>query len=322
MSAIANQWTGNGLADGTTITSANVNTTGNGSTVSGGFTTGTATMVTEGDGFRVETSTTTAIRRIDCTISGTAVRVQVKTTIRARPATANSNIFVIRDGSTSFVQFYVTPAGVAGVLMTGIGPSGAETPALAVGDTVLVDLVVTQSASPTTTNGRVFYRLRNLTNTSWNTTGEFFFDSGYAVNAGTVTYTAVRFGKMQSETLPAPGLLYEFPGWETITVSPSDTSEAAAKTYFADAPTSNTPLATPVVALGTTTNPTTVGGSNGSQVVTWGAVSGATSYVAYRAPGNSPAQGDFVQVATAVTSPYTFTGLSAGTYSFGIRAKA
>lgn len=81
-------------------------------------------------------------------------------------------------------------------------------------------------------------------------------------------------------------------------------------------------LPTPVVTLGTTTNPSTIGGTNGSQVVTWPAVSGATSYVAYIANGSSPAQGDFTQVAAGVTSPYTFTGLAAGTYSFGIRAKA
>lgn len=82
-----------------------------------------------------------------------------------------------------------------------------------------------------------------------------------------------------------------------------------------------TPLATPTVTLGTTTNPTTVGGTNGSQVVTWGAVTNATTYDAYIASNTSPAQGDFTLVASAVTSPYTFASLSAGSYAFGIKAK-
>jgi hypothetical protein len=80
-------------------------------------------------------------------------------------------------------------------------------------------------------------------------------------------------------------------------------------------------LSTPTVTLGTTTNPTTAGGTNGSQVVTWGAVSNATSYDAYKATKGSPAQSDFTLVASGVTSPYTFTSLAAGTYSFGIMAK-
>jgi hypothetical protein len=57
-------------------------------------------------------------------------------------------------------------------------------------------------------------------------------------------------------------------------------------------------------------------------VVTWRAVTDAVSYEAWQAAGSSPAQGDFVRVATGVTSPYEFTGLSAGTYSYGIKAKA
>jgi len=80
------------------------------------------------------------------------------------------------------------------------------------------------------------------------------------------------------------------------------------------------PLTTPTVTLGTTTNPTTVGGTNGSQVVSWGAVTNATTYDAYKATKASPLQSDFTLVAAGVTSPYTFTGLGAGTYSFGILA--
>lgn len=81
-------------------------------------------------------------------------------------------------------------------------------------------------------------------------------------------------------------------------------------------------LATPTVTVGTIVNPTTVGGSNGSVAVSWPAVAGATSYDAYRATGATPSQGDFVLVASGVTSPYNFTGQTQGTRSYGIKAKA
>ena len=80
-------------------------------------------------------------------------------------------------------------------------------------------------------------------------------------------------------------------------------------------------LATPVVTLGAATNPSTIGGTNGSQVVSWSAIPNAVAYDAYLAIGSSPTQGNFNLVASNVTSPYTFNGLGAGTYSYGIRAR-
>ena len=84
----------------------------------------------------------------------------------------------------------------------------------------------------------------------------------------------------------------------------------------------STPLDTPVVTLGAATDPTTIGGTDGTQTVSWPAVTDAASYEAYIAAGSTPAQGDFTLVASGVTSPYTFTGLAAGTHSYGIKAKA
>jgi len=69
-------------------------------------------------------------------------------------------------------------------------------------------------------------------------------------------------------------------------------------------------------------NPTTIGGTNGKQTVTWSAVANAASYEAWIAHSTSPAQGDFTLVATGVTSPYQFTGLPAGTHAYGVKAKA
>jgi hypothetical protein len=84
----------------------------------------------------------------------------------------------------------------------------------------------------------------------------------------------------------------------------------------------STQLSTPSVSSGTIVNPTTVGGSNGTAVATWSAVANATSYEAWKANNGTPAQGDFTLVATGVTSPYTFTGLTGSTWALGIKAKA
>ena len=80
-------------------------------------------------------------------------------------------------------------------------------------------------------------------------------------------------------------------------------------------------LPTPVITLGASTRPTTAGGSNGTQVVTWASIPGAAGYDAYWAEGNTPSQGSFIKVGNNVSSPYTFTGLSAGVQSVGIKAK-
>jgi hypothetical protein len=82
------------------------------------------------------------------------------------------------------------------------------------------------------------------------------------------------------------------------------------------------PLATPVLTVASKTNPTTAGGTDGKAIVSWAAVAEAVSYEAWRAPGTTPAAGDFVRVAQGVTSPYTFAGLGASAYTVGIRAKA
>lgn len=84
----------------------------------------------------------------------------------------------------------------------------------------------------------------------------------------------------------------------------------------------NYPLGTPAVAAGTTTQPSTASSTDGSQVVSWSAITGATGYDAYTANKASPLQTDFTLFASNVTSPYTFGSLSQGTYSFGIQAKA
>lgn len=95
-------------------------------------------------------------------------------------------------------------------------------------------MVCALSATPTTSNGRVFYRVQNLTDPEWADGGEFFWDSLYTRNLGVANFTQARFGKIG--TFDISSLLTESPGWESITVNPAHVSPTEAKAYFADAP--------------------------------------------------------------------------------------
>jgi hypothetical protein len=79
-------------------------------------------------------------------------------------------------------------------------------------------------------------------------------------------------------------------------------------------------LPTPVLTISSQQNPSSIGGSDGAITVTWSAVAGAGSYTAGIADGYDQT-GSFTTVSTNATSPYTFTGLSAGQYTIAIRAE-
>lgn len=66
-------------------------------------------------------------------------------------------------------------------------------------------------------------------------------------------------------------------------------------------------------------NPSTVGGSDGAMTLTWDPVDDADRYEVSLAPGLAAETGFVVQSADA-TSPYSITGLSAGPYTWGVRA--
>jgi len=79
------------------------------------------------------------------------------------------------------------------------------------------------------------------------------------------------------------------------------------------------PLPTPVVTVIDENLPTTPGGSNGSIIVTWPAVSGAGHYEAEIANGHDSTGGWVTDDLTA-TSPHTFSGLESGLYTVAITA--
>ena len=243
------RWTGNGLADGTVITAANVNAPGNGATVTFSAA-GTGTITTEGYGFRVRDAASTGIRRLDAAVSGTGERVQVGITPGEFPD-VTATFVAVRTSSAAQVSLLLNTDGSIQISANGV-VAASKTPVVAAGDTLLIDLVVAQHTSPTTSNGRVFYRVRNLTNTSWATGGEFFYDSGYTRNIGTSAYASIRYGKMSTEVIGSTGILYEHLGWEPISVSTADTSREQAEAYF---------LAPAVIAV-TATGGVTLGGSS------------------------------------------------------------
>jgi hypothetical protein len=84
-------------------------------------------------------------------------------------------------------------------------------------------------------------------------------------------------------------------------------------------PDGNTRLATPATTPSTKTNATAPGATDGTQVVTWAAVPNATAYTVQVATGASATTG-FVTRTTTATSPYTVTGLGAGTYTIRVIA--
>lgn len=330
MSVIANQWTGDGLAEDTPITSANVATAGNFTGTAVTWTRGVSsspaptTFTTKNHGMRY-VGAVSSVGDIRGTFAvSNAIRLQLKVTAGD-----------ITTAAADILQGRVSASGAraGGILVdqnrlpyinnSSNATQGSKGPALALSDTVLLDMVIVQDATaPTTTNGRIFARIKNLTNTTWNGAGELFYDTGYTTNTGagglTQAYAGQNGGGVLGSTNPWD---FEFFGIEPITVSTSDTSATAAKAYFADAPTVSTPLSTPVVSLGAKTTPTTVGGTDGTQVITWPAVSGASTYDAFVANSSTPAQEDFVRVGTNVTSPYTVTDLAPGAHAYGVKAR-
>lgn len=323
---ITQQWTGNGLADGTVINAGNVNSAGNGTTVTRSYS-GTATWTTVGDGFNVTTATAADIARLDAssgitTASGLITQLRFDADIT--PA-ATVELLQVRNNAGSPATVCTLNYNAARTLQfTGSGTLNASslTPAVAVNDELLIDLVTALHTSPTTSNGRIFYRVKNLTNLSWATSGEFFYDTGYTVNLGVATLNHVRFGKVSTAAaLPSPGLNWQFLGWQQATVLTSDTSTAQAKAYFADAPATVVQLGTPATTYVTKVDPTTVGGTDGSVTVSWAAVPNAAAYRVEWAPGYDAASG-FTVASSSATSPYTVTGLSDGDYTVSVRALA
>lgn len=225
-------------------------------------------------------------------------------TLPASLPAANMTILgLVNSGGSMRVALSLNSSGQ--VLVNGAGGSGTATvsTALATGSKYRFTI---QCVGGSTTASDVTVKVYSEASGSWTTqVGSTWHSSTY--NTGTDNVIGADLGIINS-----PAASYTV-GWDDIRVNDGAGSEIGDIVEQ---------LATPVVTLGAATNPSTVGGSDGSQVVTWAAVPSASSYEAWIAFGASPVQGDFTLVATGVTSPYTFTGLTAGERAYGIKAKA
>ena len=107
-----------------------------------------------------------------------------------------------------------------------------------------------------------------------------------------------------------------------LTIGWASTTTPTSTAVLLRAATGAQPLVAPTPVVASTIQPTTTTSTDGSATVTWEPVSGASGYSAHIAETMTPGQEDFTLVASSVTSPYTFTGLKTGAYSFGIKALA
>lgn len=174
--------------------------------------------------------------------------------------------------------------------------------AMPVGQWVRAELLLEQGT--TTTNGRARAALylgdspTPLVDSGWL--------EGLNLRAGTWDIARARFGKGNTGSLVTDVFM------DTLAVD----TDIDYKGFIG----ASTPqLATPAVTITSKVNPTTVGGTNGSITITWPPVAGAHHYEAAIAPGDV-VEG-FVPSDLAATSPKTFTGLGAGTYTVAVRAK-
>ena len=81
------------------------------------------------------------------------------------------------------------------------------------------------------------------------------------------------------------------------------------------------PLDTPVVTIDAQSNPTTVGGTDGTADASWPAITGAATYRVEIADGLNATEGFTVLEEDHATTSYQATGLGDGEYTLGVTAK-
>jgi hypothetical protein len=211
-------WTGLALADGTTITSANLNTAGNGDAMVYQSIIGAATRVarqeTHGNGFEITGTTIGDSARTDtATVSSGASGFAASCVYQApsTPGTVgnyfllgrNSNATAATSGNvqhttSNFIEFRTAADAVATSAVSGSATT-ARTPALVSGDDYQVDtcLILNTTTTPSTTNGRILGRVQSISAPgTWNGGVEFWFDSGYTTNVTTDPTNLWRTGKV------------------------------------------------------------------------------------------------------------------------------
>lgn len=254
-------------------------------------------------GLNVQVATSTDIWT--CTLAQTAnasmsAQVYFRVDSARTPGTSPAVILRIRNASANAAICVLNTSRIFSVQnAAGTGLKNFQSNTALANGTYYANLIVTKGT--TTSNGTIKCYL-------YNASTDALIDSYVAtnVNAGTADLTQAQVGKPIS----------------TGTVDIDIDEFACQDGITTEIPAVSNQLATPATVDEGGSEPTTIGGTDGTQDVSWAAVPSAASYNAYHADGLTPAQGDFTLVASGVTSPYTFTGLDAGDHSFGIKAIA
>lgn len=240
------RWTGAGLAAATALTNVNVNTSGNGDAVSTFNTSGTFTAVIQSANAGVLiTGAASSIARFDVARTATKYAVgQVFYTPGEVPG-ATMAIYTFRSGvngaaaAGSFVHYTGGTGGKLGFQNAAASTVAAFTTTV---DLVLnheyqIDMVIALDATtPSTTNGRAFYRVKDLTDPTWNTTGDFYYDSGYTINVGTADITQHRIGKVGNNVMNT-GFKVRQLGWADLSTVNTSLTRSTAESHFMTPPT-------------------------------------------------------------------------------------
>jgi hypothetical protein len=238
-------WSGLGVADGLDFTDTNSNTPGNGDTVATGITkaAGTTGFIRyarpaspAGNGLSIAgiVGDTLRIDPINPGAVGHSLRFiytpsDVITTAECAIAVSRNNN--VTPANTGFIVDQIGAAlGQLAVRANTNQINLISTPALIRPHSYQVDwtTLLNTTAAPSTANGRIIFRVRDLTNAaSWNANTEVYYDSGYAINVTVDSQERFRLGKTSSGAV-VPQTYITGIRWRDLTSVTANTSTVKA----------------------------------------------------------------------------------------------
>jgi hypothetical protein len=197
------EFSGNGVAAGTTITTTNDTTAGN-AVLPTGYdaqynTSGSPTATYAAPGVNLG-GPNPSVARIDCAHPLAPVEIyRFYFKPAAMPTVADSAIVQHRAGGAfaGYLYYRITTGRLSWTDATnGTIANHSPTAGLVAGHVYQIDRVYKHGTG--TTDGRSIVRVIDLDSRTWNTDGTFYYDTGDTINAGTIDFDSVRFGKCTS----------------------------------------------------------------------------------------------------------------------------
>jgi hypothetical protein len=233
-------WDGLGVAEGTAVTSNNINTPGNGDSVSIGSS-GSPTYIYDrdarGNGVSI-TGPNPSTARIDTIGSNGAEMCAYQCLyLPSGNPSASDGLIAARTGSSTGTfssQMLHTAAGTFQFTNTSTTPvTNGTSPAINLNELYQVDHAIIRNtlATPTTSNGRIVGRIKNLSNPTWATSGEFYVDTGYTVNVTVDPQVMARIGKTSNTAAHPQFYLWNLKWKDLNTPFTSTTKSEAIKNF-------------------------------------------------------------------------------------------